>query len=279
MWLIGFCRFGHPALNLFPTDDVLDWQWADICENSRGFLLNDLPKDYKPIIQPVNDYHFGNKLGSIFELKTKSGGKLLICGYDISDSVNSVASHQLRKSLVSYINSEKFNPQQEISESWLLKNFVNLNMPMQKPKGFESAIMYIKAGKNYEDLNSSVDWSKKLDGVFLQDGIDYTVSCSGIWCDENGTYWFGKKMKIEIAVETPNIMTLKLRFQDPNNRGRTGVIRCEDMPEVKLGKHPEGEWISIPVTKENCLDKKLVIEIDCKSGENLMITDLVLMAK
>lgn len=267
----------NPALSLFPTENVLDWQWAEVCKNSRGFILNDLPKDYRPIIQPVNDYHFGNKLGSLFELNTKDGGKLLVCGYDIADTVTSIAAHQLKKSLISYMISEKFNPEREISESWLLKTFANLNVPMQKPKGYEAAIMYIKAGKNHEVLNTSAEWSKKIDGAFVGAGVDYKVDCSGVWAEEKGSYWYGKKMKIEITVETPNVMMLKVRFQDPNNRGRTGIIRCEDMPKVKLGKHVDGEWISFPVTKENCLDKKLVIDMVCTRGENLMISDLVLI--
>jgi len=39
------------------------------------------------------------------------------------------------------------------------------------------------------------------------------------------------------------------------------------------------EWISIPITRENCLDGKLVIDINTTSNSNLMITDLVLAPK
>lgn len=110
-WFVGqntdvsgaFIRSGHAALNKFPTSDVMDWQWKDVCDGARGFVLNELPKSYYPIVQPVNDFHHGNKLGTIFELKTKEGGKLLVCGYNITDNLDRrPAARQLRASLLQY---------------------------------------------------------------------------------------------------------------------------------------------------------------------------------
>lgn len=93
----------YAAFNKFPTSDVMDWQWKDVCDGARGFVLNELPKSYYPIVQPVNDFHHGNKLGTIFELKTKEGGKLLVCGYNITDNLDRrPAARQLRASLLQY---------------------------------------------------------------------------------------------------------------------------------------------------------------------------------
>ena len=76
---------------------------------AHGFVLDDLPPDYHPIVQPVSDFHFNHKLGSIFEFRTKEGGKLLACGYNLADNLASrPAASQLRKSLLSYVASPVF---------------------------------------------------------------------------------------------------------------------------------------------------------------------------
>ncbi len=106
----------HPALAGFSTDAHLDWQWYDICTAARGFVLDDLPADYRPIVQPVSDFHFNHKLGSIFEFRTQHHGKLLVCGYNLVDNlVHRPAARQLRQSLLDYAAGPVFEPQQEIS--------------------------------------------------------------------------------------------------------------------------------------------------------------------
>lgn len=272
-------RNRHPAMKLFPTAEVADWQWKEICDGGRGFVLNELPKEYFPIVEPVNDYHYGNKLGSIFELTTVQGGRLLVCGYNITDDLDKrVASRQLRKSLLSYMASDEFAPRQRVDEDWLERTFVDLNVPLRKEAAFESALLYIKAGSNHTQPGAAA-WVPEIDGVINEREFDYTVFCEGVWLDEKGSYWFGKKMKIVIDVKHPELMELKICFHDSNNSGRRGVVACEDMPAVELGKHTDETWITIPVTRENCLDGKLVVEITSNSGPNLMVTKLALMPK
>ena len=107
---------GHPALAGFPTDGHLDWQWVDVCGGGRGFVLDQLPADYRPIVQPVSDFHFSHKLGSIFEFRTKQGGKLLVCGYNLADGLSArPAARQLRQSLLDYAAGPAFMPRQEIA--------------------------------------------------------------------------------------------------------------------------------------------------------------------
>ncbi len=112
----------HPALTGFPTDAHLDWQWLDICDGARGFVLDDMPADYRPIVQPVSDFHFNHKLGSIFEFRTKEGGRLLVCGYNIVDNLsNRPAAQQLRQSLLDYAAGPVFMPNQEVTAEYLNK--------------------------------------------------------------------------------------------------------------------------------------------------------------
>jgi hypothetical protein len=111
----------HPALSHFPTSYHSDWQWETISKKARGFVLNELPHSYKPIAQPVDDFHRNNKIGSIFELKVGTG-KLLVCGYDLGSRLP--VAKQLRQSLLEYMNSSDFNPDQIIEEKWLRKTFI-----------------------------------------------------------------------------------------------------------------------------------------------------------
>ncbi|MEA3477116.1 MAG: glycoside hydrolase family 2 TIM barrel-domain containing protein, partial [Bacteroidota bacterium] len=111
----------HPAFKYFPTSSHSNWQWEAISNDAKGFILNHLPADYKPIAQPVDDFHRNNKVGSIFELKVGKG-KLLVCGYPIFIKDNPV-SKQLYYSLIRYVNSEEFDPVYEIDPDSLKEMF------------------------------------------------------------------------------------------------------------------------------------------------------------
>jgi beta-galactosidase len=114
----------HPALAKFPTESHLDWQWHEICAGGRGFVLDDLPADYRPIVQPVDDFHSNHKLGSVFEFRTKQGGKLLVCGYNLADNLaGRPAARQLRRSLLDYAGGPAFDPKQEVAPQYLTKLF------------------------------------------------------------------------------------------------------------------------------------------------------------
>jgi beta-galactosidase len=270
----------HPAFKKFPTGDVMDWQWFDLCKEARGFELKGLPMEFRPIVQPVDDYHFGKKLGSIFELKTVQGGKLLVCGYNIMDSLDyRPSSRQLRYSLLAYMQSSQFKPQQDASDEWLTNTFADRTVSMKKPPEFKNAYLYVEAGQHDEQPNVDIPWSQKTDGVIKDDGIDYKVTADGTWKDDGGAAWFGKKIHLEITVKSPRLMELKIRFHDWNNAGRDGVVSCEDKAPVTIGKHADGKWITFPISRENCLDGKIDVEIKTTSGPNLMITQMVLLPK
>jgi beta-galactosidase len=101
----------HPALAQFPTADHTDWEWADLCKTGRGFVVDALPEDLRPIVQPVPDFHLNHRYATIFEASTASGGKLLVCGYDITTKLDTrPAARQLATSLLAYVRSPAFAP-------------------------------------------------------------------------------------------------------------------------------------------------------------------------
>lgn len=100
----------HPSLADFPTEEFNDWQWAELVKGARVINLDRLPKNLQPIVQPVDDWNRNYKLGAIFEAKV-GRGKLLVSSFDLeNDLENRIVARQLRKSILDYMSSAKFNP-------------------------------------------------------------------------------------------------------------------------------------------------------------------------
>ena len=96
----------HPAFKHFPTSFHSDWQWETFGNNTRAFILNETPADYKPIAQIVDDFHRNNKEGALFEWKI-GDGKLLVCGFDLKNTDSPVA-RQLKYSLIAVYEEPGF---------------------------------------------------------------------------------------------------------------------------------------------------------------------------
>lgn len=108
------CNPQHPALKYFPTEMHSNWQWWDICKSGKTIDLDSL-ENIQPLVRMVDNFYKNRNLGLIFELKSENG-KLLVCGPDLGTNLNErpVAS-QLRYSLIHYISSPDFNPEQYLS--------------------------------------------------------------------------------------------------------------------------------------------------------------------
>ena len=104
------CDPGHPALASFPTDFHSDYQWREVLEPSKAFVLNDAPKEYRPVIQVIDDYHRNHKLAALFETRV-GPGRLLACGMNLTETgTNRPVARQMLHSLVEYVRSERFAP-------------------------------------------------------------------------------------------------------------------------------------------------------------------------
>ncbi|MBN1973812.1 MAG: beta-galactosidase [Sedimentisphaerales bacterium] len=109
------CRPEHPALTFFPTDFHSNWQWQDLLDHSTPLIMDKLPAKMTALVQPIDDWNDCRRLGLILEASVGKG-KLLICAIDIqSDLENRITARQLRHSLMTYMHSEKFTPQFELS--------------------------------------------------------------------------------------------------------------------------------------------------------------------
>jgi hypothetical protein len=105
----------HPALSGFPTESFSDWQWMEIVKGARAINLDRLPKNLGAVVQPVDDWNRNYKLGMIFEARVGKG-KLIVSSADLeNDLENRIVARALRRSILDYMRSAKFEPLIEVT--------------------------------------------------------------------------------------------------------------------------------------------------------------------
>lgn len=104
----------HPLFNAFPTDSHTSWQWFSVLYASSPVILDDLPVDYHPIIQVIDNVERNHRLGLVFEAKVGKG-KLLVCAANLNHAMSTVEGRAFCQSLLSYIQSDAFRPATTLS--------------------------------------------------------------------------------------------------------------------------------------------------------------------
>jgi len=108
----------HPAFTNFPTEMHTNWQWWDLCKKSKTICIDSIP-GATPIVENVDNFMKNRRLCSVFEAKVRSG-QLMFSSMDLlTDTANRPVARQLLYSLVQYMNSDKFKPQNQIKDSEL----------------------------------------------------------------------------------------------------------------------------------------------------------------
>jgi hypothetical protein len=111
-----------PLFSDFPTEFHTNWQWWAIIKNSRPFILDNAPKNYRPLVQVVDNVERNHKLGLIFEFAIGKG-KLLVCMSDLKVIQNKPEGRQLYSAILRYMSSDKFKPSQALTPEELLALF------------------------------------------------------------------------------------------------------------------------------------------------------------
>ena len=104
-----WCDVSHPALAGFPTAENCDWQWTPLIDGVRSINLDRAPRELKPIVAAIDDWNRNWRLGVIFECRV-GAGKLLVSAIPLPAGSSSPGLRQLRRSLLDYAGSEKFQP-------------------------------------------------------------------------------------------------------------------------------------------------------------------------
>jgi hypothetical protein len=119
-----FCEPDKPVFEQFPTSYHSDYQWWYIIQKTVApFCLDSLPPKFQPLIYMIDDWFTARRLGLMLECNYLKG-KLLISSIDISKQIeNNLPLNQLRKSVLSYMNSFDFNPSQSLTDEQI-KSFL-----------------------------------------------------------------------------------------------------------------------------------------------------------
>lgn len=284
-------RADHPALDGFPTEAFMDFQWWDLCKNSRGFELKGLPNELRPIVQPINDFHFNKKLGSVVELSSPEGGKLLICGYDVaSDLSKRPVAKAFFKSLVDYAGSSKFAPKISFTDKWFGDQLIDMNAPLKPPPKFKDAYLYIKPGGSPKlPIGTYYTWEEAQDGVTSYDANKYGYELKKfelIWKRyEDYSLWQGADMRLEFKLPFNFEGYIAVTFDSYNNEWRTGTI-LHNGQTVNIGKLPAAttpgdpsgtKTVYLKLKSGDTLLGKYGVDIQCTQGGNLLITEVALL--
>jgi hypothetical protein len=104
----------YPLFVDFPTDFHSNRQWWAIVKNSRPLILDNTPREYRPIVQVIDNIGRNHKLGLIFEFRVGTG-KILVCASNLPALTDKPEAQQLYASILKYMQLEQFNPPAEIS--------------------------------------------------------------------------------------------------------------------------------------------------------------------
>lgn len=104
-----FVDENHPLFTNFPTDCFGDWQWFGPLENARGLLINELPPDLRPMVQPIAAIDLPERLAMLFEARV-GPGRLLVSTVDLLEKEDP-ASRALLSAIYRYVGGGAFQPE------------------------------------------------------------------------------------------------------------------------------------------------------------------------
>jgi hypothetical protein len=103
----------HPAFNNFPTSSHTDWQWWDLCINSKSIITDSL--EVTPIVRVIDNFVTNHHLATVFEAKV-GNGKLVFSSMDLTSKMDErPVAKQLLHSLLKYMEGSSFNPSKTIT--------------------------------------------------------------------------------------------------------------------------------------------------------------------
>jgi hypothetical protein len=104
------CDPKHPAFAAFPAEGWSNWQWWELVTGSAAMILNDLPAELRPLVQPIDTWFEARRLGLLVEAKV-GGGKLMVCSMNLAKDLDRrIVARQMRRSVLDYMAGASFAP-------------------------------------------------------------------------------------------------------------------------------------------------------------------------
>lgn len=275
------CDPKHPALAAFPTEFHSNWQWWDLVKHSRSMILDDLPADFRPLVQVIDNLERNQKLGALFEAKI-GPGRLMVCSIDlVSDLDKRPVARQLRHSLLCYMASDSFKPTASLPPEAIAKLGCSITqaegLELAEPMGTHRATLMVRCGSKVQKDKSP--WQQKLDEVAAQKpGFDYALAGDAlVRSDYDVKFWVGGHLNL--IVTCPNGWTgnLHLRLQDIAQRGRSATVSLNGKKLGDIKQYGDGAWVVVPLTAIDTATGKVEVEVAAPEKQDVIVTDLVAM--
>jgi hypothetical protein len=99
----------HPAFARFPSGGSTDWQWWESLQGAKAMVLDGLPADVRPVVQPIDTWFEARRLGAIVEGRL-GDARIVVSSLNLDAAPDRLAATQLRSSLLAYMRSDAFDP-------------------------------------------------------------------------------------------------------------------------------------------------------------------------
>lgn len=109
-----FINHYHPVFRNFVTENWGNMQWWELINRTQVMLLDDFPRELKPIVQPIDTWFLNRRLGMLFEAKV-GNGRLMISSMDLQNFDNRPVAECLYRSIIIYMQSLQFRPEVSVS--------------------------------------------------------------------------------------------------------------------------------------------------------------------
>ena len=273
------CDPKHPVFAAFPTEFHSNWQWWDLLKKSRSMVLDDFPRDFRPLVQIIDNLQRNHRLAALFEARV-SGGRLMVCSMDLtSDLEKRPAARQFRYSVLRYMESKDFKPAKELSSD-VIANLGRApnnseGLTISEPTGTHRASLIVAAGAN---VRRGKPWSKeddRVDKVIPEFGYGLIGGANSA-AGSGTTYWQGKELALTVSCPKGYTGHVHVHFKDLDLRNRTGEIFLDGRRIGTLKNHEYGAWVTVPLTAVDTADGQFVFKATAGRGD-LIVTDLVVM--
>jgi len=120
----------HPMFRDFPTDSWQNLNWWELVNGAQVMNLSQFPRDYQPPFQPIDTWHVSRKLAMVIEAKVLRG-RLLMTTFDLrTDLAHRHAARQLRRSIINYMQSDRFAPTLRLEPTQISHLFTHTAPPV-----------------------------------------------------------------------------------------------------------------------------------------------------
>ena len=275
----------HPLFESFPTDYYSDFQWWIMTTNGRPVNLEDFTdssgEKIEPLIRVLDDLDGIKNMGLLYEVKVGEG-KLVVSSMGLNQLKDEYPEAQaLYAAILSYMNSENFDPEFCVSEQTLLEQ-----LPLTANEGENVAVVdsgsTFYLGKNTATCTGGYDgkWQNRL--LEINDGVVDCQNNSRSWSDyrsdgkypgdaELGVYFSGKEVISSVGIAffedsgCKAAASLKIMYRDGDN------FKEVSKPSLTTGFTSGMNVITFdPVTTD-----EMYFYIEHQSGMGLAISEIL----